>query len=130
MIHGQLVGQAAVLRYCQLIQMSPTMTRAITASCHRGPMMSAWSGMSNSSVLRSSKIARMRALPKTQLAPSPAAASMEKSTPAEVGAANNPLRAASSQTLKLPHSDDAVMTKTKYNAHKIHGSEAATAATK
>ena len=41
-------------------------------------------------VCRSSKIARTRAFLKSQVAASPAAASIEKSTPADVGAANSP----------------------------------------
>ena len=59
------------------------------------PTMSILSGTIRITVSRSSKMASTRALRNIQVAESPAAASIEKRTPADVGAAKRPARSVS-----------------------------------
>ena len=58
-------------------------------------------------------MARMRALRKSQVAPSPAAASMLKSTPADVGAAKRPASSVSLMASKLVQYSGGSITKRK-----------------
>jgi len=71
----------------------------------------------------------MRAFLKTQVIESPAAASIEKSTPADVGAAKRPARSASFHASPDDAAPGGPSTKTKYAAAKIQGKAAAVAAT-
>src|SRR5437773_7179930 len=97
----------------------------MTRSCQRAPTISICKGMRRRMVSRSSKMARMRALRNTQVAVKPAAASMEKRTPADVGEAKRLTRRDSVQRWKLSHNCGGAITKTKYTAQKSHGKAAA-----
>ena len=98
-------------------------------SCQAKPTINIFSGIISSTVSRSSKMARIRALRNTQVADRPAAASMENSTPAEVGAANRPASNDSFHSWPEPQSSGGASTRTKYTVHSSHGNAAAVAAT-
>ena len=86
---------------------------ARAASCHFMPTSMILSGIMSSTVSRSSKIARMRAFLKTQVVVRPAAASMEKRMPAEVGAENRPIRSACFQASHDDHASGGLIAQMK-----------------
>ncbi len=109
---------------------NPTISTTIIPSCHASPTISILSGIISKTVSRSSKIARIRALRNSHVAPSPAAASIENNTPAEVGAANRPANSVSFHAVPSDQNSAGSMTKTKYPVTNIHGNVAAVNATK
>jgi hypothetical protein len=90
-----------------------TMTKTTAPSCQATPIINILRGIMSSTVSRSSKMARIRALRNSHVALRPAAASMENSTPAEVGAAKRPASSVSFQASKELHRSAGSITYTK-----------------
>src|SRR5512143_2725727 len=101
------------------------MTRTMTASCQRAPTIIIFSGIMSRTVSRSSKIASTLAFRNSQVADSPAAASIENRIPAEVGAANLPASREFDHADQVQCSAAGCMANTNHAAQKIHGNAAA-----
>src|SRR5258705_13610012 len=92
---GSLMGRRETKRYFQAAHDRPRSTKTRSTRVLFLLTSKNFKGTSNRRVSRSSRMAKVRAFLKSQVAVRPAAASMEKRTPTEVGAANLPASRAS-----------------------------------